>query len=40
MRDFWIWPREFADRFVVIDGNRPVEDVAADVAAIVTERLS
>lgn len=32
--------REFADRFVVIDGNRPVEDVAADVEAIVTERLS
>lgn len=32
--------REFADRFVVIDGNRPVEEVAADVEAIVTERLS
>ena len=32
--------REFADRFVVIDGNRPVEEVATDVEAIVTERLS
>ncbi|SEM20230.1 thymidylate kinase [Roseovarius azorensis] len=30
---------EFADRFVVIDGNRNVEDVAADVAQAVRVRL-
>ncbi len=30
---------EFPDRFVVIDGNRPVEDVFADTRAIVEARL-
>lgn len=32
--------REFADRFVVIDGNRPVDDVAADVKTTVLDRLT
>ena len=31
--------REFSDRCVVIDGNRPVEDVAKDVAAAAKARL-
>ena len=31
---------EFADRFRVIDGNRPVDDVAAEVAATVAAALS
>ncbi|MDT8327535.1 MAG: dTMP kinase [Roseovarius sp.] len=31
---------EFCDRFVTIDGNRPLEDVAVDVAAVVGARLS
>jgi len=30
---------DFPDRFVVIDGNRPVEDVFADTRAIVEARL-
>ncbi|WP_371223217.1 dTMP kinase [Roseovarius sp. 2305UL8-3] len=32
--------REFANRFIVIDGNRAVADVAADVKAAVLDRLS
>lgn len=31
--------REFSARIVVIDGNRPVGEVAADVLAVVAERL-
>lgn len=31
--------REFSARFVVIDGNRPVEDVAADVRSVVLDHL-
>jgi len=32
--------REFSDRFVVIDGNRPIGEVARDVQAAVLGRLS
>lgn len=40
MRDgFLALAQEFSSRFVVIDGNRAVEDVAADVSRIVTGHL-
>jgi dTMP kinase len=38
--DFLAMAKEFSDRFIVIDGGREIEAVAADIQAHVTRRLS